>query len=107
MSHGWVTPNPDGSRARCGGPSICPVCQKERAPPPPHTPQEGRFIGPTEAAAKAGKFLPVDKYLCALQKKLVAERQFPLLWDVVAAAEKVISDHNGDPPEALEDDIPF
>lgn len=29
--HGWVTPNADGYRARCGGPSICPVCQREKA----------------------------------------------------------------------------
>lgn len=27
--HGHVTPNPDGSKARCGGPAICPVCAKE------------------------------------------------------------------------------
>ena len=30
-SHGHVTPNADGSRARCGGPTICPVCAKELA----------------------------------------------------------------------------
>lgn len=30
-SHGHVTPNPDGSRARCGGPSICSVCARELA----------------------------------------------------------------------------
>ena len=29
--HGHVTPNADGSRARCGGPGICPVCNGERA----------------------------------------------------------------------------
>lgn len=29
--HGHVTPNPDGSRARCGGPRICEVCQQEKA----------------------------------------------------------------------------
>mgnify|MGYP001605287236 FL=1 len=29
--HGHVTPNPDGSKARCGGPGICPVCNMERA----------------------------------------------------------------------------
>lgn len=29
MSHGHVTPNPDGSLARCGGPSICSVCALE------------------------------------------------------------------------------
>lgn len=27
--HGHVTPNPDGSKARCGGPGICRVCQRE------------------------------------------------------------------------------
>lgn len=29
--HGWVRPNPDGLKARCGGPSICPVCRREQA----------------------------------------------------------------------------
>lgn len=29
MSHGHVRPNPDGTRARCGGPGICDECKKE------------------------------------------------------------------------------
>jgi hypothetical protein len=29
MGHGHVTPNPDGSKARCGGPGMCPVCNAE------------------------------------------------------------------------------
>lgn len=29
--HGHVTPNPDGSKARCGGPAICPQCSREFA----------------------------------------------------------------------------
>ena len=29
--HGHVTPNPDGLKARCGGPAICSVCAKELA----------------------------------------------------------------------------
>lgn len=29
--HGHVTPNPDGSLARCGGPGICPECSRELA----------------------------------------------------------------------------
>jgi len=31
MGHGWVTPRKDGYLARCGGPSICPYCQAEKA----------------------------------------------------------------------------
>ena len=31
MGHGHVTPNPDGSLARCGGPAICEVCAREKA----------------------------------------------------------------------------
>jgi hypothetical protein len=31
MNHGHVTPNADGSKARCGGPGICPVCSQEAA----------------------------------------------------------------------------
>jgi len=29
--HGWVLPNPDGSKARCGGPHLCRQCQRELA----------------------------------------------------------------------------
>lgn len=29
MGHGHVVPNKDGSRARCGGPTICSVCALE------------------------------------------------------------------------------
>lgn len=31
MGHGHVTPNPDGSVARCGGPAMCSVCALEKA----------------------------------------------------------------------------
>lgn len=27
--HGWVTPRPDGFKARCGGPEVCRQCQEE------------------------------------------------------------------------------
>ena len=27
--HGWVTPNPRGIKARCGGPAICQECRDE------------------------------------------------------------------------------
>jgi hypothetical protein len=27
--HGHVVPNPDGSKARCGGPAICSECARE------------------------------------------------------------------------------
>lgn len=29
--HGHVVPTPNGFKARCGGPAICPVCQQEQA----------------------------------------------------------------------------
>lgn len=29
--HGWVTPNADGTRARCGGPGMCKECALEYA----------------------------------------------------------------------------
>lgn len=29
--HGHVVPRPDGVKARCGGPAICPVCAREAA----------------------------------------------------------------------------
>jgi len=28
--HGWVTPNADGSKAKCGGPGVCAECSTER-----------------------------------------------------------------------------
>lgn len=31
VGHGHVFPRPDGIRARCGGPAICPECAKEAA----------------------------------------------------------------------------
>ncbi len=38
--HGHVTTRPDGARARCGGPAMCPRCaaelrQSQPVPPPP------------------------------------------------------------------------
>lgn len=37
--HGWVTPNLDGSKARCGGPAICRECavEAQHALRPPST----------------------------------------------------------------------
>jgi len=29
MGHGWVSPRPDGAKARCGGPALCETCQQE------------------------------------------------------------------------------
>jgi hypothetical protein len=29
IGHGHVTPRPDGTRARCGGPGICAECSRE------------------------------------------------------------------------------
>lgn len=31
FNHGWVTPRPDGLRARCGGPAVCEICRRERS----------------------------------------------------------------------------
>lgn len=31
MGHGHVKPNPNGLKARCGGPAICRECQRELA----------------------------------------------------------------------------
>lgn len=46
MNHGHVTPNPDGSRARCGGPRLCSECS-------------------IEAAQKREKANPSDREACA------------------------------------------
>lgn len=39
MNHGHVTPNANGSKARCGGPGICPECSLEKAQ------LEGAYLG--------------------------------------------------------------
>lgn len=31
LGHGHVVPRPDGAKARCGGPGICPECSMEQA----------------------------------------------------------------------------
>jgi len=31
--HGWITPNADGTKARCGGPGMCPECSTELGAP--------------------------------------------------------------------------
>ena len=28
--HGWVIPNPNGVKARCGGPALCSACALEK-----------------------------------------------------------------------------
>lgn len=33
--HGWVTPNANGTKARCGGPGLCPKCSVEALAPKP------------------------------------------------------------------------
>lgn len=38
--HGWVTPNPDGAKARCGGPAICSACALELAQQQSHAARE-------------------------------------------------------------------
>lgn len=51
--HGHVTPNPDGSRARCGGPGLCEECSMEeartRAAPVPAV-----YVGPGGAGGPFG-----------------------------------------------------
>ena len=29
-SHGWVLPRPDGTKATCGGPTMCRICNMEK-----------------------------------------------------------------------------
>ena len=52
--HGHVTPNADGSKARCGGPSICSKCALEAARP---------SVRPVEPLARTrpfvGQVLPI------------------------------------------------
>jgi hypothetical protein len=39
--HGWVVPNPDGSKARCGGPALCSACATEQAATKGEPPNQG------------------------------------------------------------------
>lgn len=60
-NHGHVTPNPDGSKARCGGPSICTQCATELAatgqPLPPGTGTGTGWPDETPAPTATG-FIP-------------------------------------------------
>ena len=53
-THGHVTPNADGSKARCGGPIICATCQFElaqkyaRYTPAPAKPSQEAKAAPAE-----------------------------------------------------------
>lgn len=55
--HGHVTPNADGSKARCGGPAICSVCALElagqRTAEPVIAPEPCKCIGLTDKALEA------------------------------------------------------
>lgn len=58
LGHGHVTPRPDGSKCRCGGPALCTTCAEEKA-----ADDAGRFIkakvasmgGPREADWAEGR----------------------------------------------------
>lgn len=84
IGHGWVTPTPDGAKARCGGPPVCSACAREarlagfemwngaplRAPGPTHPvsapdseygDEVARLLhGTTDAQAWAAEFMRVD-----------------------------------------------
>lgn len=50
MKHGHVTPNPDGSKARCGGPALCSKCAAELAELERSKPQEQGDLPELQAA---------------------------------------------------------
>jgi hypothetical protein len=56
MKHGHVTPNADGSLARCGGPGICAVCAKEL---------QQLEAAKVAAEPKVDPITPYDLFLCA------------------------------------------
>lgn len=50
--HGHVVPNPDGSRARCGGPALCNTCAGELSrQEQQHRPSLDAFVDPTNTDA--------------------------------------------------------
>lgn len=56
--HGWVTPNADGSKARCGGPALCTKCALELARQHHKDPwrnELGTTSGRVERAGKLGR----------------------------------------------------
>lgn len=63
MGHGHVTPNADGSKARCGGPQFCSVCQGEahfleRASNLPLLPKKGKGAKDQLSIAETNAILP-------------------------------------------------
>lgn len=61
MGHGHVVPNPDGSKARCGGPGICAVCSMEAAASMPPLTRAGRLDLLRERNKQVGS--PAAKWL--------------------------------------------
>jgi hypothetical protein len=62
VGHGWVHPRPDGMRARCGGPRLCPRCAVEAQ----------QTIAPSEREALAQHL----KILGPLVERMTAEQAF-------------------------------
>lgn len=54
--HGHVRPRPDGIRARCGGPGLCPHCQVEQGDLTKSHVRGEVWVKPTEAQASAGNY---------------------------------------------------
>jgi hypothetical protein len=75
MGHGHVTPNPGGRKARCGGPSVCQVCARERAfaehvlspvqhePPPMPGIKPAKAQPPLSLNARSEKYDKVEKLM--------------------------------------------
>lgn len=56
MNHGHVTPNPEGIKARCGGPALCSICARE-------------------AALEYAKQLEIEKAVIEAQRKVIEQQR--------------------------------
>lgn len=96
--HGHVTPRADGVKARCGGPTLCRVCQKEQAALYTH-PADQVAEPVLERPAKVG----AGTFSAGLPQRLVVEaayRQYeyaqdpPFTDDQIAALAKTFCANN-------------
>lgn len=69
MGHGWVTPRPDGAKAKCGGPGLCQVCAREKAalsgqlPPVKNDPPPMPAVKPPRLTERSKKYDEVERLL--------------------------------------------
>jgi hypothetical protein len=89
--HGWVTPNPDGTRARCGGPAICAECAREQGTGPARI--GARVVAAAAALLPLGLSLVLhgDSFIVTDKPDDLSETAF--VYKSIEQVEEFIADH--------------